>query len=147
MSEDTMEKFQPKKGFKSALIFNVVLILGVTIYTLFSGNSGSVMAQVNEEALGVAGGGVTVFVQVADISEAELVDTVDFGTPQQEIDEESKVYSGKYENSEFGVYDLCVYKDSEHYIVVHHSDGVLVYSLKSDKLTQESYEELVKALE
>lgn len=108
---------------------------------LFSGNSGSVTVQINDDVMGVAANGTTIFVELADVTSVELVDSIDIGGAEET---ESKVYSGKYENDEYGTFDLLAYKSSEHFIVVHHSGGVLVYSLKTTKLTQSSYETLLE---
>lgn len=143
MKDVTTGDYQTGRSFKSALIFNLILIIGVTVYMVFSGNSGSVIAQINEDAMGVAANGTTIFIDLADVTEVNLVYSIDIGEAQQE-ETESKVYSGKYENSEYGTFDLLAYKNSESFIVVHHSGGVLVYSLKTEKLTQSSYEELMK---
>ncbi len=50
------------------------------------------------------------------------------------------VCSGLYHNSEFGDYQLHAQMKLDKYIVVHDSNGVLVFAVESDETTQTLYE-------
>lgn len=129
--------------------YTIVILLAIfvigTILAL-SGQSGSVMAEMDSNLLGVRGTfGDTVFVRLAEITQVRLADEIDFGR-MLEGDETKNTLSGRYENDAFGTYTLHVYPARTPYIVVSYGDGdTLVFNLKTAKLTRDIYEDLTES--
>ena len=140
-----MEQSSNKKAGRSRKYTIIILLILFIIGTVqaLSGRTGSVIAQVDDNMLGVVGSyGDPVFVRLDEITRLELVDAVNFGRCL-EGEEKSNTMSGLYENGEFGTYTLHVYTSCSPYIVIGYGDGnTLIFNQKTAKLTRKIYEDL-----
>ncbi len=143
-AEDNYQAQLKRNRWITTLIFILILFFG-SLFAL-RGNSGSVMAQVNDTLLGVVGTyGDPTFVSLDEIEQLQLTETMDFGT---QVDGETKdnTMSGVYHNEEFGDYTLHVYHEKAPYIIVKYNGGnILVFNLGRASLTDEMYEDLQNA--
>lgn len=131
------------KGRKFASIIIVVLFL-IGFLQVLTGSRGVVTTEINDLYLGVDGTyGDPVFLELAAISDVQLVEPFDFGTCI-EGEETKNTVSGTYSSDEYGPFTAHAYIN-EPCIVVHHSNGVLVFNCGSDSHTKKMYTQLVDA--
>lgn len=136
---------QAKKNNRTSLIFFIIIVIAVFIYSSINGG-GSIASECDAQMLGVAADAEhSVFVYYTDIQSVEYTDKFDMGTKLSGLDEEN-VAVGTFKNEEFGEYDCLCYNNVEQYIIVKHTDGVLVFNCSSKKLTEERYEILMEKL-
>ena len=124
--------------------------LGRNLGKNFLGGGYDGLAPVLEEKqFGITGlDGVTHTFVYAE-SDIELRDGLkDFlaGEKGERVDGEETKYvcSGTYRNDAFGEYQLHVQKKYDKYIVVHDSNGVLVFNLESNETTTELYQYIMQ---
>lgn len=137
-------KIPQARGRTVATLIIVALFLIGTIQAL-TGSRGSVTTEINDQYLGVDGTyGDPVFLELATISDVQLVESFDFGTC---IDgEETKnTVSGTYSNEEYKSYTVHAYT-KEPCIILHHPDGVLVFNCGSDSHTEKMFNQLNEAI-
>lgn len=129
----------------TGIIVIALLVFG-TVRAL-SGQSGTVTVQVNDTMLGVLGTyGDPEFIQLSEINDYQMVETVDYGTCV-EGEEKENTMSGRYSNAEYGEYTLHVYSDKAPYIVVQYGDEkTIVFNLGSERLTKRTFEDLEEAM-
>ena len=141
-----MDKDKVKSLRRSSIIVLLILLVIGTAQVLMN-KSGSITCQVdaNNSMLGVLGAyGDSIFINLSDIEEVSLVETLDCGE-MVEGKETSQLRSGTYKNSEFGEYSLHVYIKSASYIVLHYDGGkVLVFNQSRAKTTEQVYESILE---
>lgn len=143
LTEDQNAKNPQAKGRKVATIIIVALFL-IGIIQALTGSRGFVTTEINDQYLGVDGTyGDPVFLELASISDVQLVDTFDFGTCI-EGEETKNTVSGTYSCNEYGTYTVHAYIN-EACIIVHSPDGVLVFNCGSDSHTEDFYTQLAEA--
>lgn len=139
------ESFSLKKG-RIFTIFVVVVLFFIGTYQTLSGSKGIVTAQVDSEHLGVCGTyGDAVFIKLTDIKDILFTDSFDFGTSIADASTGNTV-SGLYSCAAYGQYTVHAYLDVSSYIVVSHSDGILVFNCATDSLTENIYNQLLQAV-
>ncbi|MGM9608087.1 MAG: hypothetical protein ACI3XJ_11340 [Oscillospiraceae bacterium] len=121
-----------KREFRSVLLFTLAIFVIVTVFSLATGSGGSVSYQVSDGVLGVGGLGTAAFLEIAEIESIETVDHLEIGEKISGA-ENKDVYSGTYCNGAFGEYDLYAFTDAQEFVVVRHTDGVLVFGGKKSK--------------
>ncbi len=140
---------QAKKNTRSSLLFFVLIVVGVFIYSLFNGG-GSIISQCDDNVIGVASttkeDNTSVFIEYGDIESAELRTSFEFGT-QLSGSEEENVHVGVYQNGEFSKYTAMCYAKVPECIVIRYKEGVLVFNCNTSKLTTQQYETLTSHLE
>lgn len=143
MEENKLPFFATQKGRGvSALL--MFLILAVFFAFSLSSKSGAITFQMNEEMLGITCLKQNpVFIPYADITKVELTDSFSMGEKRDALDWDSG-WCGSYENEEYGIYTIYAYSNVNSYIVVHYTDGVLVFNLKKEKTTEKTYDKLLK---
>lgn len=143
LTEGQKTKPLQAKGRKAATIIIAALFLIGTIQAL-TGSKGFVTTEINDQYLGVDGTyGDPIFLELATISDVQLVDPFDFGTCI-EGEQTKNTVSGTYSCPELGTYTVHAYTD-EACIIVHSPDGVLVFNCGSDSHTEDMYEQLTAA--
>lgn len=143
LPEDQETKIPQTKGRQFAAIIIIALFLIGTIQAL-TGSRGFVTTGINDDYLGVDGTyGDPVFLELASISNVQLVDPFDFGTCI-EGEETKNTVSGTYSCSEYGTYSVHAYTD-EPCIVVHSPSGILVFNCGSNSHTEDLYNQLANA--
>ena len=133
-----------KRAHRMNLLFPVILILGVTLFSLLRGGGGStVVTEIDSEngVLGIANITESTFLYLADINSVEYVHTLDIGTP--ETKEEGTVH---YTNDAYGSYLLFPYGDNPDFVVIHTDEQVVAVSAKNEKQTERFYEDLTKVI-
>lgn len=80
-----------------------------------------------------------------DVQSAQLVQEPDHGTAVHAVTEE-KYLVGRWENAEYGQYELAVKKSVDTCIAVHTADGVTVYNYDNKKQTEAAYDALMEWL-
>ena len=134
-----------KRAHRMNLLFPVILILGVTLFSLLRGGGGStVVTEIDSEngVLGIANVTESTFLYLADINSVEYVHTLDIGTP--ETKEEGTVH---YTNDAYGSYLLFPYGDNPDFVVIHTDEQVVAVNAKNETQTEKFYEELTVALD
>ena len=79
-----------------------------------------------------------VYAELEAIEFREGLKDFDRGEPL-EGEEARRCWSGIYQNSEFGKYQLYAMSKLDSYIVVHTPDGVIVFNMESDETTKTLY--------
>ncbi|MBD5393165.1 MAG: hypothetical protein HDR71_02615 [Lachnospiraceae bacterium] len=143
IQEEKIPFFATKRGRGiSALI--MVAVITVVLALSLSENSGAVTYQINDEMLGITClDKPPLFIYYEDILQIELVDSLDLGEAIDIADWDSG-WCGTYKNDDYGVYTLFAYSSCSQFIVVHYSDGVLVFNFKKDKSTEKACENLME---
>lgn len=145
MTDSVKESFSLKKG-RMFTIFVVIVLFAIGTYQTLSGSKGVVTAQVDAEHLGVCGTyGDAVFVKLTDIKDILLTDSFDFGTSIADASTGNTV-SGLYSCTAYGQYTVHAYTDVSSFIVVSHSDGILVFNCATDSLTENIYDQLLQTV-
>ncbi|MGN1003440.1 MAG: hypothetical protein ACI4O5_01295 [Oscillospiraceae bacterium] len=140
---DNMDKQQAedKRFHRVNLIWPLILILAVTLFSLFRGGSSEVVTQIDNQLLGIANATHNTFIPLPDILSVELVSCLDVGTP---LSEEGDCV--EYRNDEFGTYLLYTCQKADSYVVIRLADQVVVVNAKNNKRTENFYNELTQAL-
>ena len=137
-----------KRSRKLNSIFLVVIIVVFLVYSLFF-QKPTVEATMDDNAFGlVTLDNKTIAFYLTDVESVELGDnlsTFDKGTFQSGT-EESTCCSGTYINDAFGEYELHVNLKVEPYVIVHYTDGILVFNNPSAEGTAELYSNLLDAV-
>lgn len=143
LPENQDTKVPQAKGRKLAAIIIAALFL-IGIIQALTGSRGFVTTEINDTHLGVDGTyGDPVFLELASISDVQLVDSFDFGTCI-EGEETKNTVSGTYSCNEYGTYTVHAYT-GEACIIVHSPNGVLVFNCGSDSHTEDMYAQLSNA--
>lgn len=130
------------KGQITAAVIVAALFLIGAIQAL-TGTKGFVTAEVNDQYLGVDGTyGDPVFLELASISQLQLVDPFDFGDCI-EGEETHNTVSGTYSCPSYGEYTVHAYTGKP-CIIVRSPDGVLVFNCSSDSRTEKLYAQLTQ---
>lgn len=119
-----------------------VVVIGVAAVLMFTGSAQATLKDGALTAKATAAGSQSV--NVSDIQELELRDTLDAGSRSFGVGS-TKVLGGTFSNSEFGSYKLYVNKSVSLYIVVKHTGGVLVCNSATEADTRALYDELLAA--
>ena len=133
-----------KRSHRMNLLFPLILILGVTLFSLLRGGGGSaVVTEIDSVngVLGIANVTESTFLYLDDIQSVEYVRALDIGSP--ETSEEGTV---RYFNEAYGSYLLYAYGDTPDFVVIHTADQTLAVSAKNETQTEKFYEELTAAL-
>ena len=133
-------------GWRDVIV--CLLIVGFFLLTKNSlgvglGSYGGMEPVLEETRFGVTDlDGTTHFFNYTDADSIELRDDLKHFDRGEMIDgqENRRVCSGTYRNSEFGEYQLHIQTKLNQYIVVRAPDGVLVIALESDETTRSLYE-------
>lgn len=143
LPESQETKVPQAKGRKLATIIIAALFL-IGIIQALTGSRGFVTTEINDTHLGVDGTyGDPVFLELASISDVQLVDPFDFGTCI-EGEETKNTVSGTYSCAEYGTYTVHAYID-EMCIVVQGPDGTFVFNCGSNSHTEDLYTQLAEA--
>ncbi len=130
-----------KKRNRNIAIAGIASVIIILIAVFLFIASGSVDAQLEPDALWVKAPLVDEHVLYENMTSVELRDHFDNGRRVGGFGG-TEVSSGNFRNDEFGNYVLARYNSVERCIVVHHSDGVLVFNLSTVEGTSQQYEEL-----
>lgn len=133
-----------KRTHRMNLLFPLILILGVTLFSLLrGGGSSTVVTQIDPDngVLGIANITESTFLYLDDINSVEYVRALDIGTPETE--EEGTI---RYTNSAYGSYLLYAYGDTPDFVIIRTADQTIAVSAKNEKHTEKFYEELTSAL-
>ncbi|MGM9606002.1 MAG: hypothetical protein ACI3XJ_00700 [Oscillospiraceae bacterium] len=137
-----------KRSRKLNSICLVVIIVVFLAYSLFF-QKPKVEATMGDNAFGlITLNDTTIAFYLTDVESVELGDslsTFDKGTFQSGT-EESTCCSGTYVNDAFGEYELHVNLKVEPYVIVHYTDGILVFNNPSAEGTMELYTNLLDAV-
>ena len=126
------------------LLFPLILVLAVTLFSLLRGGDGSsVVTEIDSESgvLGIADMTDSTFLYLDDIRSVEYVHGLVIGTP--EIKEEGTIH---YTNDTYGSYLLYACGDNPDFVVIHTDDQVIAANGKNEKNTVKLYEDLMEAL-
>lgn len=122
----------------SALL--MIVIVGLVL--IMSQGSGAVSYEMDDMQLAVAGPDKSpVFLPYSSIQAVRLVSDFTLGHAVAATDWNDG-WCGQYENEDIGLFTLYAYSSGS-YIVVEHADGVLIFSMKTQKATQKAYQELL----
>lgn len=81
-----------------------------------------------------------------DVISTRLVEDPDYGTPVQAVSQKTYL-AGRWENEEYGTYDLAVKESARICIIVQTGDGFCAYNYNSKAQTEAAYEALVDWIE
>lgn len=121
------------------------LFIAFVIVTFFLLGSGSVSADLDDGGLDVSAPFVNEHISYQDMDRVELRSDVDYGSRTSGY-AGNDLLSGNYRNDEFGSYKLAIQKSTSNCIVVHHSDGILVFNLDSSDNTERYYNDLLSRI-
>jgi hypothetical protein len=124
-------------------VLGVTAIIIVAVFIL--AGSGSVSASLEVDSLHVSAPLVNEQVSYEDVTAIELRNGFDEGHRVGGFGG-TVVSSGHFQNDEFGRYILARYNSVETCIVVHHTNGVLVFNLDSTERTTQLYNEMRSSL-
>jgi hypothetical protein len=130
-------------------LLGVMATVGVVAVALFffSLGSGNVSVSADDGGLHVDAPLVEENISYDNIISIEMREDMDFGSRISGFGG-SKVFSGKFSNSEFGDYTLACYKTVKKYIVVERTaDRILVLNQDSIEKTLLLYDELLEKLD
>ena len=133
-----------KRAHRMNLLFPVILILGVTLFSLLRGGSGSaVVTEIDSKngVLGIANISESTFLYLDDIKSVEYVLGLDVGSPETE--EEGTI---RYTNDAYGSYLLYACGENPDFVVIHTDDQIIAANAKNEKATMALYEDLMEAL-
>ena len=142
MDENQAEQ---KRTHRMNLLFPVILILGVTLFSLLRGGGDStVVTEIDPQngVLGIANVVDSTFLYLDDIKSVEYIHDFDIGTPETAGEE-----TIHYANDAFGPYLLYAYGDTADFVVIHTEDQIIAVSAKNEKNTEKFYEDLLESLE
>lgn len=126
------------KSMRIKIIITIVILLLVAIFFLYAGK---VKATLTDSAITVkstfVGGTI---VPYDEITSLEYVRNFDIGTREVGMGT-FKIQAGTYSN-DFGKYELYSYSKVKAFIIVHHSDGVLVFNQSTVEATKDMYDHL-----
>lgn len=125
---------------KAKLIATVIILAAVALISL------TVRINVTYTDGGLTAGALfagKTAVSFEDIDSIELAGDINFGSRRLGIGL-PWLLAGKFNNSEFGSYRLYIYKSCKQNIVIHYSEGVLVFNQKTEDETIKLYNEMIK---
>jgi hypothetical protein len=125
---------------KAKLIVTVIVLAAIAAISLTV--KVNVAYTDNGLTVGSAFAGKTA-VKYEDIDSIELAGGIDYGSRSLGIGL-PWLSAGKFNNSEFGSYRLYTYKGCKQNIVIHYSEGVLVFNQKTEEDTVKLYNEIIK---
>lgn len=128
-----------KKSSKAKGYLLVALALAGLLIYLFAGRVEISIGKDSFTAEGTLSASVTV--NYSDIDNYELCDTIISGNRSFGLSVR-KTATGKYSSPAFGAYTLLAYKDVHKFIVIRHSQGVLVFNLSSEAETVRCFEQI-----
>ena len=131
---------------KIKLILGICLLAGILIY-LFSTRSEEISVAIKDDHMSLSySSGDSFDIKYRDILSVTEIQDLDLGKYVSGI--ETKRYKfGVWDNDEFGEYNLCIYANVVHYIVVETSDGVFVLNFESEDATDSFYKAFLKLLQ
>lgn len=136
-----------KRSRKLNFIFLVGIIVIFLIYSLFF-QKPNIEAAMDDQAFGlVTLNDETIAFYLTEVQSVELGDDLsafDKGDFQAGT-EESTCCSGTYRNDAYGEYELHVNLKVEPYIILHYTDGVLVFNNPTADATTQMYTSLLDA--
>lgn len=132
-------EYKRQRRMSAAVI--IMIIAAVTIFNLQ--NRSSISVQINDEMLGVAGPTQTVFIELADISDVSEIENFDFEKIQGSFSESDDVIEGEYTLDDIGEFTGIIRNNAGLVIEIEYSEGVFVFSGKSDKDTENLYQDLI----
>jgi hypothetical protein len=118
------------------LICLVVILVGFTLFSLFSGG-GTPTCAFGETALTLTGpdeGSVPVVINYEEIRSLSLTDDLDLGTFVDGANTTNCQF-GTWENEQFGQYTLCALPSVKTYLVMDTEDGIVVLNCESANTT------------
>lgn len=122
-----------------------VLLIAVLFGLFWKQNANSVSIQFQDDSMTLSApesDAFTIDIAYGDISSMELVQDLDLGSCVDGTEEELRK-NGMWENTAFGQYYLCIYTNIPQYIVLHTTDGVVVFNYESEDTTKKLYEAFV----
>lgn len=124
----------------------LVWLILIVVLAFFLRPNRAVTALADNGCLIVTGAsGYTVEIHYDKIESAELRESMDFGRLVDGTDENHEK-SGTWENSEFGLYQLCVSSKIPSCIVMRTEEGIYAVNYESTKSTQSLYEALLQQI-
>ena len=123
----------------------IVLIVVVQARAAAGVSQGTISYGIDDKALAVSGAtGTTAAVYLKEITSVEYVEELKIGEALNAV-QERDISCGSFENDAYGVYSLYAYDSNATYVVVKHTDGVLVFNGKDSNATVKIYDELKAA--
>ena len=139
--KDVVISAEDRKRSRSLLIAGLAVLIVILIAVFALIGSGSVDASLEPDGLRVKASLVDESIAYDDIISVELRDHIENGRRGGGFGG-MEVSSGNFVNDELGDYVLARYNSVASCIVVHHSDGVLVFNLSTAEGTNQLYEDL-----
>ena len=137
----------PKAVHKTIRLLGICLLVCILIYLLIKKNNEGISVVVKDDHLSLSfSSGDSFDLGYKDIlSVTEIQDLV----PGQYVSGiATKAYNfGVWENSEFGEYNLCIYANVDHYIVVRTSNNIFVFNFESADATDGFYKAFLEFLQ
>ena len=137
-----------RRSKKINLITLVVVVAVFFIYTMFF-QTKSITAVMDDQSFVLAPlEGENIIFSLTDVESVEHGDDLsafDKGTMQSGT-EDSSCCSGVYVNDTLGEYQLQVNLKVESYVIVHYTDGILVFNTSTEEGTSELYTNLLNAV-
>lgn len=132
------EMVRERKYWKQNQLWALLLAAAVVLWTLLGG-SGVSVAPGAEILTMTMHDGATEAVAYADIIEAELLESVDFGTAVEGADTRGGK-SGAWEHPQWGSYTLCAYASCDWVVRFTTEDRCYVVNLPSEAETEQLYQ-------
>lgn len=134
--------FSTAKGRQISAFFMIVLI-AFLLFCNMTRSAGSVTCEMDDAVLGISClDEQALFIPYRDMEEVRLVSSLESGEVIRNKDWDEG-WCGEYRNELYGRYTFYAYSEVENYIVVKHMAGTLVFNLKSEKATTDTYEQLM----
>lgn len=137
-----------RRSRKLNIISFAVIIIFFIVYSMFF-QTGSITAAMDDQSIGVVTlQDETIAFLLSDIESVEFhIGLSDFerGTMQSGA-ESSSCYSGTYINDSLGEYQLHVNLKVNCYVIVHYTDGILVFNTDTADNTEALYKNLNNAV-
>lgn len=138
------------KEIRRQWIMTIIFVAFILAAVMIRGRSagGRITVQVNNEAIGIAGETQgTVFVQMSEIENVEIIDVSEFD-PGTKIsgDQTANLYEGSFDNEKYGEYTAVIGPNSEQLIVVKTPGQTIVFTGLSDTDTEQIYENITSRL-
>ena len=133
---------------KKNIIFLVIIFVGVTLFTIFSGNSANITFDLKEDSIVISGpSDYSYTILLDDIDETELRVIDDFG--QCISGDAGKKFSyGEFENTELGRYNLCALtKLSTCIVVTDKENTIYVFNFENASTTTEFHKTFTEYLD
>lgn len=138
--QERLPYFATPAGRTISALLMMVIIGFVLIMSL---GSGAVSYEMDDTQLAVAGPDKSpIFLPYTSIQTVRLVSDFPIGHAVAAVDWNDG-WCGQYESDDVGPFTLYAYSSGD-YIVVEHTDGILIFSMKTQKATHKVYQALLE---